>query len=159
MNAPGQDSAPAPGGGRDPVGRADTGRPPGGRSTGATPPPAWVVDGANVVGSRPDGWWKDRAAAASRLFERLAALVDDAATSGAEVVLVLEGAARAGVEEGRHRGVRVVHAAGEGDDTVVGCTASLRREGRDVVVVTADRGLRQRVVVLGAVVHGPSWLP
>ena len=30
-----------------------------------------VVDAANVVGSRPDGWWKDRAGAARRLHERL----------------------------------------------------------------------------------------
>jgi hypothetical protein len=54
-----------------------------------------VVDGANVVGSRPDGWWRDRAGAAARLHERLvaAALPDD------EVVLVLEGAARQGLAE------------------------------------------------------------
>ena len=56
-----------------------------------------VVDGANVVGSVPDGWWKDRAGAARRLHERL--LVAD--TSYDEIVLVLEGQAKGGVRAGR----------------------------------------------------------
>ena len=56
-----------------------------------------VVDAANVVGSRPDGWWKDRAGAARRLHERL--LVAD--TSYDEIVLVLEGAAKGGAKAGR----------------------------------------------------------
>ncbi|SDD35201.1 PIN domain-containing protein [Auraticoccus monumenti] len=119
----------------------------------------WVVDGANVVGSRPDGWWKDRPGAASRLHARLAGSVDGGATAGASVVLVLEGAARAGVEEGEQQRIRVVHAPGEGDDTIVECASSLLGEGLDVVVVTADRGLRARVTPLGAEVRGPSWLP
>lgn len=126
-----------------------------------TPPPdvVWVVDGANVVGSRPDGWWRDRPGAARRLHGRLVELVRDGDTGGAAVVLVLEGAARAGVDAGDQGGFRVVHAPGEGDDTVVGCTSPLRDEGLAVVVVTADRGLRARVTALGAEVRGPSWLP
>ena len=56
-----------------------------------------IVDGANVVGSRPDGWWRDRAGAAARLQAQLAA----ADLGYAEVALVLEGQARAGVPEGR----------------------------------------------------------
>ena len=51
-----------------------------------------VVDGANVVGARPDGWWKDRAGAARRLHERLVT-----ADLDGDIVLVLEGAAKAGV--------------------------------------------------------------
>ena len=58
-----------------------------------------VVDAANVVGSRPDGWWKDRPGAAQRLHERL--LVAD--MSFDEVVLVLEGAAKGGVRPGHRR--------------------------------------------------------
>jgi len=61
-----------------------------------------VVDGANVVGSRPDGWWRDRAGAAARLASRLATALAagpsstaDVAASVDRVVLVLEGAARA----------------------------------------------------------------
>ena len=56
-----------------------------------------VVDGANVVGATPDGWWKDRAGAARRLHERL--LVAD--TSYDEVVLVLEGGPRAACRQAR----------------------------------------------------------
>ncbi|MBU2073562.1 MAG: hypothetical protein KJ938_03910, partial [Actinobacteria bacterium] len=65
-----------------------------------------VVDAANVVGARPDGWWKDRAGAARRLHEQL--LVAD--VPGEEVVLVLEGAAKGGVKAGRDAHVRTVHA-------------------------------------------------
>ena len=35
-----------------------------------------IVDGANVVGSRPDGWWRDRAGAAVRLHDNLAGLAE-----------------------------------------------------------------------------------
>jgi hypothetical protein len=74
-----------------------------------------VVDAANVVGSRPDGWWKDRAGAARRLHEAL--LVAD--TSYDVVVLVLEGGGKAGVRPGRDAHVRTVHAKGSGDDAIV----------------------------------------
>jgi 8-oxo-dGTP diphosphatase len=39
-----------------------------------------IVDGANVVGSRPDGWWRDRAGAALRLRDQLAPLVTEGIT-------------------------------------------------------------------------------
>ena len=73
-----------------------------------------VVDGANVVGSVPDGWWKDRAGAARRLHERL--LVAD--MSYDEIVLVLEGGAKGGVRAGRDAHVRTVHAARDGDSEI-----------------------------------------
>ena len=66
-----------------------------------------VVDGANVVGSRPDGWWTDRAGAARRLHERL--LTAD--LSYDDVVLVLEGAAKSGVAAGRDGHLRTAHAS------------------------------------------------
>jgi hypothetical protein len=113
-----------------------------------------VVDGANVVGSRPDGWWRDRPGATRRLHARLAAT----ALPYGEVVLVLEGAARAGVAEGQQGGVRTVHAAGSGDDAVVVLAEDRRRAGQQVVVVTADRGLRRRVEAVGGRCEGPSWL-
>ena len=109
-----------------------------------------VVDAANVVGSRPDGWWRDRPGAARRLEEQLRA------GDLGRVVLVLEGAARPGVPAGERDGVRTVHAAGSGDDAIVRLVEDLR--GEDVVVVTADRGLRRRVEALEATVRGPSWL-
>lgn len=133
-----------------------------------------VVDGANVVGSRPDGWWRDRAGAARRLHDRL--LRPDPETGGAdlapyaapgEVVLVLEGRAREGVPadaldpgDGTGWRVRVVHAAGSGDDAVVEVVAGVREQLPEaaVEVVTADRGLVARVEELGASVRRPSWL-
>ena len=115
---------------------------------------ALIVDGANVVGSRPDGGWHDRAGAARRLWERLTA----ADLPHDEIVLVLEGAARAGAPAGRAVGVVTVHAAGSGDDAIVAETSSRARDGWGVVVVTADRELRERARGAGASTVGPSWL-
>jgi phosphoglycerate dehydrogenase-like enzyme len=122
-----------------------------------------VVDAANVVGSRPDGWWRDRPGAAARLVARLRA----AARAGrlpARVVVVLEGRARAGVDamdvgDAAHTGgVHVVHAAGEGDDTLAELAVAAAARGEKVVLVTADRGLAARVRDKGVVVVGPTWL-
>lgn len=119
-------------------------------------PPLIVVDAANVVGSRPDGWWRDRAAAAARLLEQLRGAVAD---DGADMVVVLEGRARAAAEPGRSEDVTVVHAPRSGDDEIVDVVAAaVEAPGRAVIVVTADRGLRQRVEELGARAHGPTWL-
>jgi hypothetical protein len=112
-----------------------------------------VVDAANVVGSRPDGWWKDRAGAARRLHEQL--LVADLPYD--EVVLVLEGAAKSGVRPGKDGHVRTVHAKGEGDETILEQARVAAVKGR-TVVVTADRMLQARVGGVGAQTLGPSWL-
>jgi 8-oxo-dGTP diphosphatase len=137
-----------------------------------------VVDVANVMGSRPDGWWRDRAGAAVRLHDQIVKL----AASGREIlpadarapdepgrpgfVLVLEGAANAAAarlpprDSGapgpvRPGEVRVVQARGSGDDTIVAVVREL--PGRRVVV-TADRELRTRCVAAGAEILGPGWL-
>lgn len=121
-----------------------------------------VVDGANVVGSRPDGWWRDRAGAAERLAGRLAAaldghLLDPAFGPDPRLHLVLEGAARA-ADLPTHPSVDVVAAPADGDAAVVALTGALRARDLDVVVVTADRGLRDRVHQGGARTVGPSVL-
>src|ERR1700712_3128284 len=113
-----------------------------------------VVDGANVVGSRPDGWWRDRAGAAARLHGQLAI----ADTSYDEIVLVLEGQAKGGVPKGRDAHVRTVHATRDGDSAIADQARTLRERGDDVVVITADRGLRQRVEALGCRTMSPGWL-
>ena len=113
-----------------------------------------VVDAANVVGSRPDGWWRDRAGAARRLHERL--LVADTAYD--EVVLVLEGAAKGGVPVGADHHVRTVHAPRDGDATIVAETEAALARGDTVTVITADRVLRGRVEGVGARAMSPSWL-
>ena len=113
-----------------------------------------VVDAANVVGSRPDGWWKDRAGAARRLHEGL--LVAD--TSYDEIVLVLEGKAKGGVKAGRDSHVRTVHAKGIGDDEIFARAQAAAQAGNRVTVVTADRFLQARVQGVGAMAMSPSWL-
>ncbi len=116
--------------------------------------PLLVVDAANVVGSVPDGWWRDRAAATTRLRDTLLGVVDPGVPTfpgPLEIVLVVEGRAR-GVDP--VPGVRVVAADGSGDDAIV---EVVRAEGADrpCAVVTADRALRERVAALGAEVLGP----
>lgn len=121
-----------------------------------------VVDGANVVGSRPDGWWRDRPGAAARLHARLQHRLDEDAELAPRVVLVLEGRARAGVPEVVTQVVTgslvVVHAPGEGDDTIVDEVRHAVAAGETVAVVTADRGLAARVADQGATVVRPGWL-
>jgi hypothetical protein len=112
-----------------------------------------IVDGANVVGSRPDGWWRDRKGAAERLRDRLAERGLPGRPTPVELVLVVEGAAR-GVES--VPGVRVESAPGSGDDRITELAAE--DPGRPRLVVTADRELRRRVTELGAEVIGPSAL-
>ena len=115
-----------------------------------------IVDGANVVGSRPDGWWRDRAGAARRLHEQLSAT--DMAHD--EVILVLEGAARRGHPADQEGRVHTVHAERSGDDAIVEEVRSQVAvgDGRGVIVVTADRTLRERVEAAGATSRGPRWL-
>ena len=101
-----------------------------------------LVDAANVVGSRPDGWWRDRAGAASRLLDRLAALPGRSLTAR---------------DVPAPDGVRVERAGGSGDDALAAVAARLADEGTPLLVVTADRGLRARLPAAAAVA-GPGWL-
>ncbi|GAB2632144.1 hypothetical protein GCM10027168_74000 [Streptomyces capparidis] len=127
--------------------------------------PLLIVDAANVVGSVPDGWWRDRRGANERLRDVLVPLGRGglpgrtdvppwARRPPLEVLLVVEGAARgvAPVD-----GVRVLAAQGSGDDRIVRAVAEARRADpeRPVLVVTADRELRRRVAEHGAEVAGP----
>ncbi|MDT7622230.1 MAG: hypothetical protein QOF99_3131 [Pseudonocardiales bacterium] len=158
-----------------------------------------VVDAANVIGSRPDGWWRDRPGAAARLVSALAAALRSGALTG-PVVVILEGAARAGAPVGEFPvavdgvgpaaggpadsaaggtpadpagtaaaggpadsaaggpALRVVHASRDGDSAIVDEVSALVAAGGSPTVVTADRGLRDRVLAAGGAVVGPSWL-
>src|SRR5437868_14714659 len=99
----------------------------------AAPPSRLIVDAANVIGSRPeDRWWRDRAGAARRLYEQLLPLAAD----GDDIVLVLEGKARAGVDTANGP-VKVVHAPSSGDDTIVDLLQS-GQPPSEWTVVTAD---------------------
>lgn len=122
-----------------------------------------VVDAANVVGSRPDGWWRDRPGAARRLAARIAAVLaaapeDLAGTPDVRVHLVLEGAARDARDLPTHPQLDVVRAAADGDAAVVALVGDLAGGADRVLVVTADRALRERVQGAGAEVTGPGAL-
>jgi 8-oxo-dGTP diphosphatase len=145
----------------------------------ALAPLTLIVDGANVMGSRPDGWWHDRAGAARRLRDQLAPLAAGLSLSHDEsqegnggssrldapllemswlpdIVLVVEGAARTVADDEDWAGpVRVIAARGSGDDAIAELAAAT--SGRRIVV-TADRELRQRCTAAGAEVAGPGWL-
>lgn len=129
-----------------------------------------VVDVANVMGSRPDGWWRDRASAARRLVDQVSALVAHGipgAVLGAsaewtlfpETIAVVEGQARGIVTQpgpavprpgssAATPSVQVLVAPADGDSTIVDLVAE--RRDRDVSVATSDRGLRDQVERLGA---------
>jgi 8-oxo-dGTP diphosphatase len=137
-----------------------------------------VVDVANVMGARADGWWRDRAGAARRLcleVKALAGRTDGSAPEVAAWVLVLEGQAREAVAlladeldeldeglderaEGEPALVRLVSAPGSGDDTIVSVVADAAARSEACLVVTADRELRRRCEELNASVVGPGWL-
>ncbi|MFT4157870.1 MAG: NUDIX hydrolase [Microbacterium sp.] len=126
--------------------------------------PALVIDAANVVGSVPDGWWKDRAGAAGRLRESLSGfslLGPDLGLAATrwfpEVSLVVEGQARALTDaEGD---VTVVKADAAGDDAIVEAVSRAAGGGRLVLAVTSDRELGTRVVDAGASrVVSAGWL-
>ncbi|WP_127820158.1 NUDIX domain-containing protein [Microbacterium sp. CPCC 204701] len=127
--------------------------------------PAIVVDAANVVGSVPDGWWRDRAGATGRLLRRVSALASEGVPAEAlalpehtwfpEWVVVVEGEARAVVDA---EGVDVVRAEASGDDAIVVQARRLVDAGRSVTVVTSDRGLAARATDAGAAVRGTRWL-
>jgi len=144
-----------------------------------------VVDVANVMGARADGWWRDRAGAALRLCREVMALAQREDSPAGAWVLVLEGAARDAAplladsarpdaaarpgadwvpptrdeEPGEVMPVRVVSAPGSGDDAIVGAVAeAVAREEDSCLVVTADRELRRRCEELNASVVGPGWL-
>lgn len=129
-----------------------------------------MVDVANVMGARADGWWRDRAGAALRLGgEVLALAARETGPAGSRAaaawVLVLEGRARDAAERLRDSAppagaapVRVVAAPASGDDAIVGVVAEVIASGGKCLVVTADRELRRRCEVLDAEVAGPGWL-
>jgi hypothetical protein len=131
-----------------------------------------VVDVANVMGARADGWWRDRAGAALRLGHEVTALASRYAAApemrpAAAWVLVLEGRARGAAEQLRDAAagaadaaapVRVVSAPASGDDAIVAVVADVAASGEKSLVVTADRELRRRCEALGADVAGPAWL-
>lgn len=116
------------------------------------PVPRLIVDGSNVMGSRPDGWWRDRPAARTRLTVEIDGSADALAgrlldDPGAEVVVV---------HDGHPIDMQLVRVfarfAGHADDLIV------ELAGPDDVVVTSDRELARRAEAEGASVVGSGRL-
>jgi predicted RNA-binding protein with PIN domain len=111
----------------------------------------WIVDGMNVIGTRPDAWWKDRDAAMLALVDRLERW---AATDGEDVMVVFE---RPPSPPIRSTVIEVAHAPrprrDAADHEIV---RRLRADPRpdQVRVVTSDRWLSERTEALGATVEG-----
>jgi hypothetical protein len=117
----------------------------------------WVVDGNNVYGSRPDGWWRDRPAAATRLA---VALDRWQAADGTPVVLVLDGQPVDAVAGLARPGLEVRFAPGgrdAADDAIVELVGQRYADEPDLTVVTADRGLIARLPP-GVTVESPRRL-
>jgi uncharacterized protein YaiI (UPF0178 family) len=108
----------------------------------------WVIDASNVIGSRPDGWWRDRAGATRRLIAQLDRFAEE---TGDPVIVVLDAGEpppteRAEVVVARRRGRNAA------DDEIVALLEA--RGGESVRVVTSDAELARRVRELGADVEG-----
>lgn len=112
----------------------------------------YAVDGMNVIGSRPDGWWRDRAAARKRLVEEVALLGDQLGT----VTVVFDGRPLGDeTEQAAAAGVDIAFAPGgpnAADDAIVEKIGASGVPG-EIVVVTSDRALIDRVRLLGAQVE------
>ena len=115
-----------------------------------------VVDGSNVIGTVPDGWWRDRPAAARRLLARLQCLH---ARTGDELVLVLD-VVDPELPEGEHEGVTVRYATRRGrnaaDDRIRELVADL--DGTALEVVTSDRALAADIRPPATVISAKRFL-
>jgi len=110
----------------------------------------WLIDGMNVIGTRPDAWWQDRHGAMVRLVDLLERWV---AASGEDVAVVFEQPPSPPISS---TVIEVAHAprprANSADDEIVRRLAA-DSEPEDVRVVTSDRWLGDRVRVTGATVE------
>jgi predicted RNA-binding protein with PIN domain len=111
----------------------------------------WLVDASNVIGSRPDGWWRDREGAAERLLDALR----EFAAGEDEVVVVLD----AGPAEwaGRSGAFEVAIAPRRGRDAAddeIARRLDADADPASVRVVTSDGALADRARARGAEVVG-----
>jgi predicted RNA-binding protein with PIN domain len=110
----------------------------------------WVIDGMNVIGTRPDAWWKDRHAAMVGLVDLLERW---AASSGDEVIVVFEQPPSPPISS---TVIEVAHAPrarrDSADDEIVRRLAAESEPG-EIRVVTSDNWLADRVHAAGATVQ------
>jgi predicted RNA-binding protein with PIN domain len=110
----------------------------------------WIVDGMNVIGSRPDGWWRDRNRAMTALVERLEGW---ATAEHADVTVVFERPLSPPIESSV---IKVAHApepaANSADDEIVRIVQA-DSSPAEIRVATSDRTLSERVEAAGASVY------
>src|SRR3954470_4775819 len=112
----------------------------------------WLVDGMNVIGSRPDGWWRDRAGAMARLVEALERFATD---DGAEFRVVFDGRPRdIGQDVAPHVGVTFAAGGRNAADHEIAGMVETDGDAASLTVVTSDRELAGRVEAAGARVEG-----
>lgn len=114
----------------------------------------YIVDGMNVIGSKPDGWWRDRDGAVRRLLRRLQHAAE---RSDDDITLVLDGRPLPDLPEGVHGGVTVRYAGRRGRDAADDRIVELVTDDEDPAslrVATSDRALADRVAAAGATTEG-----
>jgi nicotinic acid mononucleotide adenylyltransferase/predicted RNA-binding protein with PIN domain len=120
--------------------------------------PRVIVDGNNVMGSRPDGWWRDRQGAAERIVRELQ---ERAARTGERIAVVFDGSPLSAYPEGVHDGVLVAYARRSGrnaaDDRIAD-EVERDHHPASLTVITSDRELARRIEAAGARVRGVSAL-
>lgn len=114
----------------------------------------WIVDGMNVIGSRPDGWWKDRRGAMARLVDQLERWA--ATTEDRSVQVVFESPVTPPIESAVIDIANAPEAAANSaDDEIVRLVTNDSRPS-DITVVTSDSALADRVRAAGASVHAAA---
>jgi predicted RNA-binding protein with PIN domain len=111
----------------------------------------WIVDGMNVIGTRPDGWWRDRDGAMRRLVDELERY---AVESGDDITVVFERPASPPL---RSTVIEVAHAPQPGPDAAdheIARRVEAADDPHAVIVATSDRWLQERVGARGATVVG-----
>lgn len=123
-----------------------------------TPEAVLIVDGNNVMGAVPDGWWRNRPAAIRRLHARLACHQSQAIHQGqaAQRVLLVLDVPQPDLPAGVHDNVEVQYPQRRGrdaaDDRIIEILNEL--DGADTTVITSDRALADRARAFGAAVVG-----
>jgi hypothetical protein len=109
----------------------------------------WIVDAMNVIGSRPDGWWKDRGSAMATLVDRL----EHWASAEHRVTVVFERPPSPPIDSAV---IEIAHApraaANSADDEIVRLVRA-DHDPESLTVVTSDRALIERVRIAGASIY------
>ena len=110
----------------------------------------WIVDGMNVIGSRPDGWWRNRSRAMARLVERLEHW---AAAEGADVTVVFERPLSPPIESSVITVANAPQSAPNSADDEIVRLVRADADPSQIRVATSDRALSERVQAAGACVY------